>query len=53
MNEENQLLVTNEQVEFEKKPVDIPSSKKITDHFGGIYRKSLYFNKEELKDGNM
>ena len=35
---ENQQLVTNEPVEFEKEPVEVQDYRKITDHFRGIYR---------------
>ena len=35
---ENQQLVTNEPIEFEKEPVEVQDCRKITDHFGGIYR---------------
>ena len=35
---ENQQLVTNEPVEFEKEPVEVQDCRKITDHFRGIYR---------------
>ena len=35
---ENRQLVTNEPVEFEKKPVEVQDCKKFTDHFRGIYR---------------
>ena len=35
---ENWQLVTNELVEFEKLPVEIQDSMKITDHFRGIYK---------------
>ena len=31
-------LVANEPVEFEGKPVEVQDSRKITDHFRGIYR---------------
>jgi hypothetical protein len=41
---ENQQLVTNELVEFEKFPVEVQDWKKINDHFRGKYR--IYqFNK--------
>ena len=33
INGENQLLVTNEPVEFEKSPIEVRDCKKITDHF--------------------
>ena len=35
---ENWQLVTNEPVEFEKTPGVVQDSRKITDHFRGIYR---------------
>ena len=35
---ENQQLVTNEPVEFEKSSVEVQDYKKITNHFRGIYR---------------
>ena len=35
---ENRQLVTNEPVDFEKKPVEVEDFRKITDHFRGIYR---------------
>ena len=38
MIEENRQLVTDELVEFEKEPVEVEDSRKITDHFRGIYR---------------
>ena len=41
MNGENRLLVTNEPVEFEKEPVEVKNSKKITDHFRGICKMYL------------
>ena len=35
---ENQLLVTDELVEFEKQPVEVQDDcRKVTDHFRGIY----------------
>ena len=34
---ENRQLLTNEVVEFEKKPVEVQDYRKITNHFGGIY----------------
>ena len=37
MIRENQQLVTNEPVEFEKYPVDVQDCRKITDQFRGIY----------------
>ena len=39
---ENWQLVTNEPVEFEKRPVEIQDCRKITDHFREIYR--IYSN---------
>ena len=38
MTGENRQLVTDEPVEFEKKPVEVQDCRKITDHFRGIYR---------------
>jgi hypothetical protein len=35
---ENRQLITNEPVEFEKYPVEVPDCKKITDHFRRIHR---------------
>ena len=35
---ENRQFVTNEPVEFEKKPVAVEDCRKITDQFRGIYR---------------
>ena len=35
---ENQQLVTNEPVEFEKKPVEVQDCRLCTDHFRGIYK---------------
>ena len=35
---ENWQLVTNEPVEFEKKPVEVQDCREITDHFEGICR---------------
>ena len=35
---ENRRLVTNEPVEFEKQPVEVQDSRKLTNHFRGIYR---------------
>ena len=34
---DNRQLVTNEPVEFEKKPAEVQDCRKITDHFRGIY----------------
>ena len=36
MNRENWLLVTDEALEFEKKPVDVQDFKKITDRIRGM-----------------
>ena len=38
MIRENRQLVTDEQVEFEKLPVDVQDCRTITDHFRGTYR---------------
>ena len=38
MNRENQPLVTDEPVEFEKYLVEVQDFRKITDHFRGIQR---------------
>lgn len=38
MNGENQLLVKDQPVEFDKQPVGVQGFEKITDHFRGIYR---------------
>jgi hypothetical protein len=38
MIRENQQLVTNEPVEFEKSLVEVQDCRKITDHFRGIYK---------------
>jgi hypothetical protein len=43
---ENRQLVTNEPVEFQKKPVEVQDCRKITDHFRGIYRIYPNFIKE-------
>ena len=37
MIRENRQLVTDEPVEFEKKPVEVQDSRRITDHFRRIY----------------
>ena len=44
MNVENQLLVTNEPVEFEKKPIEIQNFMKSTNHSREIFRTYLYFS---------
>ena len=38
MIRENQQLVSDEPVEFEKQPVEVQDCRRITDHFRGIYR---------------
>ena len=38
MIRENWQLVTKEEVEFEKYPVEVQDGKKITDQFRGLYR---------------
>jgi len=38
MNGEEQLLVTDEPVEFEKSPIEAQDFKIITDHFRGVCR---------------
>jgi hypothetical protein len=37
MSGKNQWLVTDEQVEFEKQPVEVGDFKRITNHFRGFY----------------
>ena len=49
----NRQLVTNEPVEFEKKPVEVQVYMKITTHCRGIYRIYLQFNKGKPEDMNM
>ena len=49
MNEENQPVVTNEPVEFEKYPVEVQDFRKITNHLQGICRIYLNFNKETTR----
>ena len=34
---ESRRLVTDEPVEFEKEPVEVPDFRRISDHFRGIY----------------
>ena len=46
MIEKNRQLVTNEPVEFEKQPVEVHGSRKITDRFKGIYRIYAHLIKE-------
>jgi hypothetical protein len=53
MIRENQQLVTDEPVEFEKKPVEIQDCKKITDRFRGIYRIYPNLIKENRRLSNM
>ena len=50
MNMENQLLVTIELVEFEKRPVEVQDFKKINDHFREIYGIYLKLINENPKD---
>jgi len=43
--DENRQLITKEQVEFEKQPVEVQDCRKITDDFRGTYRAiELFFN---------
>ena len=49
MNRENQLLVTDEPVEFEKQPAEVQDIRKITNHFRGNFRVYLRFTKESWK----
>ena len=49
MNRENQLLVTDEPVEFEKQPAEVQDIRKITNHFRGNFRVYLKFTKESWK----
>jgi hypothetical protein len=53
MNEENQLLITDETVGSERLPVEVRAFWKITDHYRGIY--GIYFRliQEKLKDHNI
>jgi hypothetical protein len=53
MNGENQPLVTNEPVEFEKEPIEFQDLRKITHHFRGIYGMHLKLMKRKLKNCNM
>ena len=50
---ENEQLVIDEPIEFEKYPVEVQDCMKITGHFRGIYK--LYPNliKGKPEDGNM
>ena len=50
MNMENQLLVTIELVEFEKRPVEVQDFKKINDHFREIYGIYLKLINKNPKD---
>ena len=50
---ENRQLVTDEPVEFEKKPVEVQDCRKITGQFKGIYRNIPQFSKGKPKDINM
>ena len=38
MKRDNQLLVTNEPVEFEKQPIEVQDFRKITNYFREIYQ---------------
>ena len=49
MIRENRHLVPDEPVEFEKQPVEVQDCRKITDHFGGIYRIYAHFIKENRR----
>ena len=46
---ENQYLVTDEPVEFEKKLVEIQDCRKITNYFRGIYRIYPNFSHENRR----
>jgi hypothetical protein len=50
---ENRQLVTDELVEFEKQLVEVRDCRKLTDHFRGIYRIILRFDKGESEVVNM
>ena len=50
MNEENQPLVTDELVEFEKNWVEVQDFKKTSNHFIGIYK--AYFNSSKKNQKN-
>ena len=52
MIKEKQQLITNEQVEFEKQPIDIQDCMKITNHFRAIYRIYPYLIKDNRNDVN-
>ena len=41
MSGKNRRLAADEQVEFERKPVEVQNCRKITDHFRGIYMWTL------------
>ena len=53
MNGENRPLVADEPVEFEKKPVEVLDSRKITHHFRGIMGICPELIKNNPKDPNM
>ena len=53
MFEENQRLVTNELVEFEKQLVEVGELRRITNRFRWIYRIYLKWKKAKLEDANM
>jgi hypothetical protein len=38
LNMENQWLVTDDPIEYEKQPAEVGDFRRITDHFKGIYR---------------
>jgi hypothetical protein len=50
---ENRQLVTDEPVEFEKQLVEVQDSRKITNHFRGIFRIYPNLIKGKLEDVNM
>ena len=49
MSGENRCLVTNEPVEFEKRPVEVRGFRRTTDHFRGIYGIYLGWIKQHRK----
>ena len=49
MNMDDWLLVTNEPVEFDEKPVEVLDFMKVTDQFRGIYGIYLESLKENQK----
>jgi hypothetical protein len=50
MSRENQLLVTDEPVEFQKQPLEVEDCRKFTDHFRGIYGIHLKLKRKNPKD---